>query len=80
MEIKERKELLMKQIAEIKDEHALEMLEESLSYFTNKSKDITDGLSAYDLKELETLVNEPDDKNILTEEEYKKATAKWRTK
>ena len=80
MKLKERKEQLIKQITEIKDEHALEMLEESLSYFTDQSKDITDGLSASDLKELETLVNEPDDKDILTEEEYKKATARWRTK
>ncbi len=79
MKLKERKELLIKQITEIKDEHALEMLEESLSYFTNQSKDITDGLSPADLKELEGLLKEPD-KDVLTEEEYKKATARWRTK
>ncbi|KAB2837473.1 hypothetical protein F9K50_10980 [bacterium] len=80
MKIKERKEQLIRQINEIKDEHALEMLEESLSYFTNQSKDITDGLSPADLKDLETLVNEPDDKDVVSLEEYRKATARWRTK
>jgi hypothetical protein len=79
MKIKERKELLIKQIAEIKDIHAIEMLEESLSYFTNQSRDITDGLSPEDHKELEGLLKEPD-KDVMTEEEFKKATAKWRTK
>lgn len=80
MTVAERQKKLIEEINSVTDEHTLEMLEESLIYFTDKSVDITDGLTPYQLKELETLVNEPSDKDVVTEEEYKKATEKWRTK
>jgi succinate dehydrogenase flavin-adding protein (antitoxin of CptAB toxin-antitoxin module) len=41
-------------------------------------KDITDGLSDEELEELRQLIEEPDDKDTMTWEEYKKATEKWR--
>ncbi len=37
-------------------------------------------LNDADKEELLNLVNEPDEKDTLTETEYKAATAKWRTK
>lgn len=80
MTVKERQEHLIKEISSIKNEQVLEMLEESLTYFRDKSVDITDGMSVTELSELESLVSEPSDKDVVTEDEYKKATDRWRTK
>lgn len=80
MNFAERQERLIRTIHSIKDEETLAMLEESLKYFTDNSSDITDGLTPYQLDELATLVNEPSEKDTNSEEAYKKATKKWRTK
>jgi hypothetical protein len=43
-------------------------------------KDITDVLKPYQVDELTNMVNEPSDAETVNEDEYKKATAKWRLK
>lgn len=80
MGLAERQARLIKSINNIQDETVLEMLEQSLLFYTDNSKDITDGLTRYQLDELATLVNEPKDKDTITEDEYKRLTGKWRTK
>lgn len=44
------------------------------------NEDITDSLSGEQLKELEKLANEPDEKDTQSLDEFNKATEKWRTK
>jgi predicted nucleic acid-binding Zn-ribbon protein len=80
MDISARKADLIKKIGSINDEHAVEALEQTLSFFFDNSKDITDELSAYQLAELTSLVQEAGEKDSLSETEYKKATSQWRTK
>ena len=46
----------------------------------HESKDITDGLTAYQMDELIPLAQEPSDKDTISEDEFRKATWKWRTK
>jgi len=64
----------------IEDEQLLQLLKADITYFTEEGGDITDELQPADKKELQTLANEPDTQDILSEEEFIKATAKWRTK
>lgn len=49
-------------------------------YSMPANEDITDCLSDEQLKELEMLANEPDEKDTQSLEEFNKATEKWRTK
>ena len=51
-----------------------------IEYFNDKNTDIIDELNVEDREELMNLLNEPDEKDTMTEDEYKAATAKWRTK
>lgn len=77
MGLAERQSRLIKSISAIQDETVLEMLEQSLLFYTDNSKDITDGLSKYQLDELSAMVNEPADKDAITEDEYKKLSGEW---
>lgn len=79
MNLAERKAHLIKQIGNINEEGMVEMLEQTLSFFMS-SKDITDGLSPYQLSELNSLVQEPGEQDSISETDYKNATDKWRTK
>jgi hypothetical protein len=56
------------------------LVKADIEYFNNKAEDIFDELSSKDKEELINLINEPDEKDTLTEDEFKAATAKWRTK
>jgi len=81
MNLTERRSILVNQINGIKDEQTIEMLEETLAYYThNGNKDITDGLDSYQMKELDTLMQEPLEKDTISEEEFKKLFARWGTK
>jgi hypothetical protein len=81
MSLADRRNNLVQQINKVEDEQTLEMLEASLAYYNNNDgKDITDGLDNYQLAELNSLLKEPDDKDTISEEEFKKLFARWNTK
>ena len=67
-------------VSTIDDEQLLELVKADIEYFSNKEIDIIDELNDADKEELLILIDEPDEKDTLTEDEYKTATAKWRTK
>ena len=81
MNIAQRRTILIQQINNVTDEQTLEMLEETLGYYThNNNKDITDGLDKYQMQELISLAEEPADKDTISEEEFRKLFARWSTK
>lgn len=81
MAIGKLKKELTKLIDETNDENLLSMVKEDIVYYkTAKDIDVTDGLSAEQLKELEELATEPDQKDSMTLNEFNKATSKWRIK
>jgi len=67
-------------IQSIENEDLLQLLKADIEFFNKPGVDITDGLSAEDLDELQELANEPDTKDTLSEGEFKQLTNKWRTK
>lgn len=73
------KEQVLQMVSSINDEQLLELVKADIEYF-NKSEDIFDELNSKEREELFNLINEPDEKDTLTEDEYKAATTKWRTK
>jgi hypothetical protein len=73
------KEQVLQMVSAIEDEKLLELVKADIEYF-NASAAILDDLSDKEKEELLSMVNEPDQEDTLTEEEYKAATAKWRTK
>lgn len=73
------KEEVLQMISSITNEQLLELVKADIEYF-NKEEDILDELNFRDKEELLNLVNEPDEKDTLTEDEYKAATARWRIK
>lgn len=74
------KEQVVKMISSVEDEHLLELVKADIEYFSNKDMDIIDDLYYNDKEELLSLANEPDEKDTISEDEFKEATAKWRTK
>ena len=81
MAIDKLKKELTKLIDETSDEDLLSMVKEDIAYYkTSKDIDVTDNLSAEQLKELEELAIEPGEKDSMTLNEFNKATDKWRTK
>ena len=74
------KEQVLEMVSSINDEQLLELVKADIEYFRDKNTDILDDLNSTDREELLNLLNEPDEKDTLTEDEYKAATAKWRTK
>ena len=81
MAIDKLKKELTKLIDETNDEDLLSMVKEDIAYYkTSRDVDVTDNLSAKQLKELEQLAAEPDEKDTMTLNEFNKATDKWRTK
>jgi hypothetical protein len=81
MAIDKLKKELTKLIDETNDEEMLSMVKEDIAFYkTAKNVDVTDNLSIEQLKELEQLAIEPDEKDTMTLTEFNKATDKWRTK
>ena len=81
MPIDKLKKELTKLIDETNDEDMLSMVKEDIAFYkTSKDVDVADSLSAEQLKELEQLTTEPDEKDTMTLNEFNKATDKWRTK
>ena len=81
MNLGERRAILVQQINSITDEQTLEMLGETLAYYTHSGgKDITDALDKYQMQQLISLAEEPADKDTISEEEFRKLFARWGTK
>jgi Mg/Co/Ni transporter MgtE len=74
------KEQVIEMVSSIDDEQLLELVKADIEYFNDKNTDIIDELNNTDREELMNLLNEPDEKDTMTEDEYKAATEKWRTK
>ena len=79
------KDILKKELHDLidnmQDEEVLSMLKEECTFYsTSKQKDITDDLSPEQLKELEEQLKEDLLKDTVSLDEFKEATAKWRTK
>jgi hypothetical protein len=56
-------------------------LNSEVNFFTQKNiTDVTDSLSNEDFEELSNLMKEPFGEDTVSLDEYKKATARWRTK
>jgi hypothetical protein len=78
MTLQQRQSHLIQQISQVKDERVLILLEEELSYHLNNKQGIE--LSQLDIDDLIKMADEPDDKDIVSETDYRKATDRWRTK
>jgi len=75
------KQILIDKIQMIEDESLLTILNSEVNYFTQKDKsDVTDNLSKEDFEELSNLMKEPFGEDTVSLDEYKNATARWRTK
>ncbi len=81
MTLAERKASLVQQINGITDEQTLKMLEVTIGYYADSNgSDITDGLSAYQPEELTSHMEEPSEKDTISEEEFNNLFARWGTK
>lgn len=75
------KQEIIDKIQLIEDEDLLVHLNSEVNYFTKKNiADVTDSLSNEDFEELSNLMKEPFGEDTVSLDEYKKATARWRTK
>lgn len=63
------------------DSALLSLLKEDIQFYANRElADVTDGLNERQLAELQALAGEPDDKDIMSYDEFGTAANKWRTK
>ncbi len=75
------KQTLIDKIQLIEDESLLTLLNSEVNYFTQKNiADVTNSLSKEDFEELSNLMKEPFGEDTVSLDEYKKETARWRTK
>ncbi len=79
MNIEERKKALAERIYDITDEETLRMLEENIALYES-GKDVIDDLSPEQIADLMRLTGEPDDKDVLSKDEFKKLFERWSTK
>lgn len=75
----EIKKELHQYIDNIEDEETLWMVHEEVVEYLNESK-VEDELTEEQEKSLDEAIRQADAGEFITEEEYKKATARWRTK
>ncbi len=81
MSLNDLKKELVSYIESSNDEEILSLLKEDLVFYGKiKDADITDNLTAEQIKELTTLSQEDEQKDTMTLEEFKQATLQWRTK
>ena len=74
------KDEVLQMVAELEDENALATVKAEIEYFNSNGKlDVFDDLSPEDRAELMRLIDEPDDENTISHEDYLKTTARWRT-
>lgn len=74
------KQEALQMISATEDHNLLELVKADIHFFKNKETDIIDDLYYSDRDELLNLAGEPDEKDALSEAEFKEATARWRTK
>ncbi|HRH51564.1 MAG TPA: hypothetical protein PLP23_22640 [Panacibacter sp.] len=74
------KEQVLQMVSSIEDSQLLQLVKADIEYFGDKTTDILDELYYADKEEVLSLANEPDEKDTITEEEFKEVTARWRTK
>ena len=66
-------------VAALDDENALAMVKAEIEHITSKGEpDAFDELWPADKAELMELMNEPNEKDTVSHDEYLKATARWR--
>ena len=70
------KEEVVRIVSSVEDEYLLKLVKADIEYFSNKEVDIIDDLYYSDKEELLNLANEPDEKDAISEDEFKEATAK----
>lgn len=63
----------------IKDEAVLNQVMENVTFYTNK-KDIVDELDPDQLKELDKAIEEADNKETISWDDFKKEMGEWRKK
>ncbi|CAN5516502.1 hypothetical protein BH10BAC3_BH10BAC3_13960 [soil metagenome] len=81
METIDLKQELLRKIAATEDEALLALLHENVNKFTNpKYENSFFELDPEDRLELIDMLEEDEEKNVAGEDEYQKATSKWRTK
>ncbi|HEY6504123.1 MAG TPA: hypothetical protein VIZ28_09130 [Chitinophagaceae bacterium] len=73
------KEKIYQMLEGIEDETILNQVMEDVVFYTSK-KDITDGLTPEQLQELEKAIEEADNKDTISWDDFKKETNKWREK
>jgi hypothetical protein len=74
------KQQVLQMVSSINDDVLLEFVKADIEYFIDKNTDILDELTYADKEELINLATEPDEKDTVTEDEYKERTARWRIK
>ncbi len=74
------KEKVLQMISATEDENLLELVKANIQHFNDKKTDILDDLCYSDKEELLNLINEPDEKDTLSEPEFKDAISRWRIK
>lgn len=81
MGISERKAYLIEQIKAIDDDSTLSLVQEAIAFYAvDPHRDVTDGLSEEEIEELQKMMNDPIDKDVMTEAEFHNKFSKWRTK
>ena len=79
--ISERKQKLYEQIAKLKDEVALQLLEEATeAYLSSNKKDILEELSTTQLTRLNEARTQAEKNEVLSNEEIKAKSREWLTK
>jgi len=74
------KQQVLQMVSSINDDVLLEFVKADIEYFIDKNTDILDEVTYADKEELINLATEPDEKDTVTEDEYKERTARWRIK
>ena len=77
-EVRQLKAKIYKQVDELDDETALQMLEEAVSAFVSPSKvDILDELNEDQQRRLQESIQQADEGKLLTNEEVKQKSKEW---
>lgn len=71
------KEEVLKMVESL-DDDGLAIVKAEIEYINNAEPDVIDQLSERDRAELLQLINDPDEKDTVSHEEYLKATSRWR--
>lgn len=80
-EVRQLKAKIYKQVEELEDETALQMLQEAVTAYTiTPKKDILDELTADQQKRLQESIQQANEGKLLTNEEVKQKAREWLSK